>query len=94
MITKDEMIHLADLAKIEMSQEDLSAYAKDMSAIIELMDGIKSVDTSAIDISLSPDLPEVELRHDKVLPSLTNSEALANAPISEKGLFSVARVVE
>ena len=94
MISKDEMIHLANLAKIEMSSDDLAAYAEEMSSIIEEMDKIKAVDTSNIDISLSDDLPESHLRADVVGVSLTNSEALENAPAKEKGLFSVTRVVE
>ena len=94
MISKDEMIHLANLAKIEMSEDELSLYASDMSSIIDLMDEIKTVDTSSIDTSLSPDLPTSKLRADVVEASLSNAEALANAPAKEKGLFSVTRVVE
>ena len=94
MISRDEMIHLANLAKIEMSSEDLTSYSEEMSSIIEEMDKIKAVDTSAIDISISKDLPESHMREDIVGGSLTNSEALANAPAKEKGLFSVTRVVE
>lgn len=94
MITKDELSHLSDLSKIEMSNDDLGSYAADMSEIIDLMDQIKAVDTSSIDISLSPNLPKSQLREDVIGISLTNSEALNNAPLKDKGLFSVAKVVE
>ena len=94
MITKDELSHLSNLSKIEMCPDELTSYAADMSEIIDLMDQIKTVDTTSIDISLSKDLPESHLRPDQVGISLTNSEALENAPAKEKGLFSVAKVVE
>jgi aspartyl-tRNA(Asn)/glutamyl-tRNA(Gln) amidotransferase subunit C len=93
-ISNDEVRHVAELAKLALSDDEVSTYASQLSAILDYADSLRQVDTSHV-----PPTPHVlplenMLREDVAQPSLPNNAALANAPMQANGFFEVRAVFE
>ena len=83
MISKEEVIKLAKLARLDFSDDELDKIIKDMDDIIAFegdADKIRNISTSAT--------PAEEFRKDEVKPSLPNEKILSNVNAS-KGFFCV-----
>jgi aspartyl-tRNA(Asn)/glutamyl-tRNA(Gln) amidotransferase subunit C len=92
-ITRDEVRHLADLARIELDDAEIDHIAPQLSVILESIASI--ADVAAADIPpTSHALPLTNVfREDVVRPSLTAEQALSGAPASEQQRFSVPRIL-
>jgi aspartyl-tRNA(Asn)/glutamyl-tRNA(Gln) amidotransferase subunit C len=93
MISREEVRHLADLARIDLSDAELDHLAPQLSVIL---DSIKSInEVAAADVPpTSHALPMSNVfREDVVTPCLTAEEALSGAPEVEEQRFSVPRIL-
>ncbi|MCW2755340.1 MAG: gatC [Marmoricola sp.] len=92
-ISRDEVRHLADLARIELDDAELDHLAPQLSVILESIASIAGV--AAADIPpTSHALPLTNVyRDDVVVPCLTAEQALSGAPASEQQRFSVPRIL-
>jgi aspartyl-tRNA(Asn)/glutamyl-tRNA(Gln) amidotransferase subunit C len=92
-ITREEVAHLADLARIDLSDAELDRLAPQLEVILE---SVKSIsDVAADDVPpTSHALPLTNVfRDDMVTPGLTAEEALSGAPAVEEQRFSVPRIL-
>jgi aspartyl-tRNA(Asn)/glutamyl-tRNA(Gln) amidotransferase subunit C len=92
-ITRDEVRHLADLARIDLDDAELDHLAPQLSVILESVASINEV--AAEDIPpTSHALPLTNVfREDVVRPSLPVADVLAGAPASEQDRFRVPRIL-
>lgn len=92
-ITRDEVAHLADLARIDLSADELDHLVPQLSVILESVASISGV--AGEDIApTSHALPLTNVfRDDVVVPGLTAEEALSGAPEQEQQRFSVPRIL-
>lgn len=92
-ITREEVAHLADLARIDLSDAELDHLAPQLAVIL---DSIKSISEVAAD-DIPPTSHPVPLtnvfREDVVRPGLTAEEALAMAPQVEEQRFAVPKIL-
>lgn len=93
-LTVEEVRHVAELAKLRLTETEIEQYAGQLSAILEYAERLQEVDTSSV-----PPTPYVlpltnVMRDDVPEPSLSNEDALANAPDHEDGFFRVRAVFE
>jgi aspartyl-tRNA(Asn)/glutamyl-tRNA(Gln) amidotransferase subunit C len=92
-ITREEVAHLADLARIDLSDAELDHLAPQLAVIL---DSIKSISEVAAD-DIPPTSHAIPLtnvfREDVVLPSLTAEEALSGAPAVDQQRFMVPRIL-
>lgn len=92
-ITRDEVAHLADLARIDLSEAELDHLAPQLSVILDSVRSISAVAGDDVPATSHP-MPLVNvLRDDVVRPGLTAEQALAMAPESEQQRFSVPRIL-
>jgi len=93
-LTTEEVRHVAELAKLALTDAEVEEYTQQLSAILDYADLLSAVDTS--DVPPTPYILPLQnvMRADEPAPSLTNEEALANAPDSEDGFFRVRAVFE
>jgi aspartyl-tRNA(Asn)/glutamyl-tRNA(Gln) amidotransferase subunit C len=93
-LTLDQLRHVAELARVGLSDGELEALATELSSILEYIDQLEQLDTA----SIAPTAQVGELvnvmRDDEVSPSLDPEEALANAPSREGGYFRVRAMQE
>lgn len=93
-ISKDDVLKVAHLARIELSEEELKLFPKQLEAILDFIDKLKTLDVSSIKpTSHVLDVKNV-LRTDTVKKSLEKKSVLKNAPRSLKDHFQVPRVIE
>jgi len=93
-LNPDEVRHVAELAKLSLSDEEVALFGRQLSAILDYADQLRQVDTSHV-----PPTPYVlplenVLREDVARPSLPNEAALSNAPAQANGFFRVRAVFE
>jgi len=92
-ISRDDVAHLAALARIDLDDAELDQLAPQLDVIL---DSIRSIsDVAADDVPpTSHALPLTNVfREDVVVPGLTAEEALAGAPAVEDGRFAVPRIL-
>lgn len=92
-ISRDEVAHLARLARLALTDDELDSYAGQLDAILGHVSQIQSVDVTGVEATDNP-LKDVNVtRADVVAPCLTQEEALAAAPRAEDGRFAVPRIL-
>jgi aspartyl-tRNA(Asn)/glutamyl-tRNA(Gln) amidotransferase subunit C len=88
-ISRDEVLHVARLARLELSEPELERFAEQLNAILEAVGKVGELDLSGVEPTAHP----LELANiwaeDEPRPSLTVEEALANAPDREDDAFRV-----
>jgi aspartyl-tRNA(Asn)/glutamyl-tRNA(Gln) amidotransferase subunit C len=92
-ITKDDILHVAALARLELDPAELERLTSDLTQILSYVEQIKLVNTENIVPQSQFIKAENVFREDVVRPSLSQEEALANAPDHDKEYFLVPRVL-
>jgi aspartyl-tRNA(Asn)/glutamyl-tRNA(Gln) amidotransferase subunit C len=93
-LTTEEVRHIALLARIGMTDEDIEKMRNEMSHIMENFDVLSQVDTEGVEpTGHSVDLDTV-MREDKSADSLPREDALANAPLRDGDFVRVKAVLE
>jgi aspartyl-tRNA(Asn)/glutamyl-tRNA(Gln) amidotransferase subunit C len=93
MVTREDVIHIADLAKLDFSEEELEKFADEFSKILEYVSQLREVDTEGIEPTFSVSAKIQPLREDVVKPSLPKEEVLKNAPEEQYGYFKLPRMI-
>lgn len=93
-LSKDEVRHVAMLARLGLEAGDEDYYAEQLSGILGHIERLQQLDTE----NIAPTAQVVEiaarLREDDPRPSLAQAEALANAPATHDGYFRVPSIQE
>jgi aspartyl-tRNA(Asn)/glutamyl-tRNA(Gln) amidotransferase subunit C len=93
-LTRQEVDHIADLARLELSDAEKQKYQEQLSAILDYAARLQQVDTSGIPPTSSVLPRQSNLREDLPAPSLPRPEVLANAPEQKDNQFRVPPVFE
>lgn len=93
-IGREQVQHVAKLARLALSDEELNLFEGQLSAILEHANRVTALDTDGVEpTSHSMPLSNV-MRPDEVVPPIGAEAALANAPAAEDGHFRVPRILE
>lgn len=93
-ITRAEVEHVGHLARLALSEEELSSLTGDMDAILDYVAQLDALDTDGI-IPTAHAVPmENAFRSDEIRPGFTPEQALINAPEKTANAFRVKRVIE
>ena len=88
-ITREQLLHVARLARLALSDEELERLGRELSAILGAVSKVSELDLSDVPPTSHPlDLLNV-LADDEPRPSLPREAALANAPQPQDGAFRV-----
>ena len=93
-LSSADVQHIARLAKLALTPDEIEQYGRQLSAILEHFETLRQVDTSSVPPTASVLPLRTVMRADVVQPSLSNAEALANAPNQADGFFRVRAVFE
>ena len=92
-LSRDEVRHLADLARIDLSDAELDHLAPQLNVILESVASIQGVAGDDV-VPTSHPIPMTNVfREDVVRPCLTPEQALSGAPAVEEQRFSVPRIL-
>lgn len=93
-ITKEEVLHVAKLAKLSLSEEETTKLQSDMESIIEFANTLSELDTKDVFATAHARPMKNAFREDVIKPSYDREEILKNAPQAEDDGFAVPKVVE
>jgi aspartyl-tRNA(Asn)/glutamyl-tRNA(Gln) amidotransferase subunit C len=92
-LTPDEVAHVAQLARLALSPEELELYAQQLSSVLEHVATVRRLEIADVPPT-SHALPVADvLRADELEPSLDPEVVLAAAPAVEGGRFRVPRIL-
>src|SRR3990172_8747935 len=93
-LSKEEVEHVAKLARLAVSEEEKEAFSRQLSEILTYVGKLNELDTSKVEpTSHVLDLSNV-FREDAVKECLPSTEILSNAPDRENGFFRVPKIIE
>ena len=92
-ITKDEVLYVADLARLDLDDDMIDKFAGQIGTILDYVDKLNEVDTEGVRPTSHAISLTNAFREDEQIDHLEREEALANAPEKEDGNFVVPKVV-
>jgi aspartyl-tRNA(Asn)/glutamyl-tRNA(Gln) amidotransferase subunit C len=93
-LTREQVRHIAELAKLKLSDDEISRMTAQLSAILDYAARLQELDTNAIPPTASVVPLQNVMRADRVTASLPRADVLANAPDrSEDGAFFRVRAI-
>lgn len=93
-LTREEVEHIANLAKLDLSEAEKALYSEQLSSILDYVARLQELDTSQVPPTSSVLPPRSVLRPDEVQPGLTLEMLLENAPQVEQDQFRIPPVFE
>lgn len=95
-ISRNEVLHVARLARLALSEEEVERFRIQLEQILGYVDQIKEVDVSGVEAAFHTAGSEAgtALRADEVQPPLPRHELMGNAPQEQEGFFKVPRVLD
>jgi aspartyl-tRNA(Asn)/glutamyl-tRNA(Gln) amidotransferase subunit C len=92
-ISRDDVAHLAKLARIEMTPSELDHMASELDQILGAVKRVQEVASADISPTSHPLSMSNVFREDVVKPSLSNDEALSGAPAKAEDRFKVPQIL-
>jgi len=93
-LSEDDVRHLASLARIGMTDDDVQRFRTELSSILDHFDVLAAIDTEGVEpTNNGADLLNVMVA-DKARESATHEQTMANAPASENAYFRVRAVLD
>jgi aspartyl-tRNA(Asn)/glutamyl-tRNA(Gln) amidotransferase subunit C len=93
-LSREQVEHIADLAKLALSEEEVARYQEQLSAILEHFDQLQELETEEIPPTATVLPLQGVMRDDETRPPLDRGKVLENAPDAEDGCFRVPAVLE
>ena len=93
-ISKDEVLHVADLARLDIDKGSIDNFADQLGNILEYIETLNSVDTKDVPATFHAISITNAFREDEEEGHLDNERALANAPEADEGSFIVPKIIE
>jgi aspartyl-tRNA(Asn)/glutamyl-tRNA(Gln) amidotransferase subunit C len=88
-ITRDEVLHVAKLARLDLSEDEVERLTRELGAILEAVGKVSELDLDDVPPTSHPLELVNAWREDESRPSLSLDEVFANAPAREGDLFRV-----
>ncbi|OAV62121.1 Asp-tRNA(Asn)/Glu-tRNA(Gln) amidotransferase subunit GatC [Enteractinococcus helveticum] len=92
-LTRDQITHLAQLAHVNLTEEELNRMSQEVSKILDSVAKVQEVDTEHVMPTSHPIALTNVYRDDVVGPVLSQQEALSGAPDAEAGRFKVPAIL-
>jgi aspartyl-tRNA(Asn)/glutamyl-tRNA(Gln) amidotransferase subunit C len=94
MITREDVEHVAELARLELTVEEKETFIPQLNAILSYFEKLNELDTTGVEPT-SHVIPMANVfREDEVKPSLDRTHVLHNAPEESHFFFKVPRIIE
>ena len=96
-LTEKDVRYVAELAHLHLAEEEVKEFVPQLDSILQYIQKLNELDTTQVEPMAQVIYPagaNPSIREDRVGPSLSQEEALLNAPESASGYFKVPRVIE
>ncbi|MEX0843989.1 MAG: Asp-tRNA(Asn)/Glu-tRNA(Gln) amidotransferase subunit GatC [Balneolaceae bacterium] len=93
-VTEKDVQYMAGLARLQLSEEEIKSFAKDMNKILGYMERLDELDTSDVEPLEHVIELDSRFRPDEAKEPLSHDDALKNAPDADSDYFRVPKVIE
>jgi len=93
-LTKEEVEHIAKLARLELTEEQKEIYRGQLSNILDYIAKLSELNTQDVPPTAGGGLAQTPLRADEIRPGLSTDALLKNAPQAENDQFKIPPVFE
>jgi aspartyl-tRNA(Asn)/glutamyl-tRNA(Gln) amidotransferase subunit C len=93
-LSREQVEHIAQLARLALSEEEKALYQGQLSAILDYFERLQELDTEAIPPTATVLPLRSVMREDEPRPPMDRGDILANAPAAEDGCFQVPAVLD
>ncbi len=93
-LNREEVVHIARLARLGLDETELDRFREQLSNILENFEVLQQVDTTGIPPTAQSIPLQNVMKGDEAISSLPQSQILANAPRREDNFFRVRAVLE
>jgi aspartyl-tRNA(Asn)/glutamyl-tRNA(Gln) amidotransferase subunit C len=93
-LSRDQVISIAELAKLDLTEQEIEQYAEQLSAVLDYASRLEQLNTDDIPPTASVLPLQNVMREDVVRPSLPREQVIANAPAAIEGQFRVDAVLD
>lgn len=93
-ISSEQVKHVADLARLEVTDEEAEKLSKDLSELMQQIDLLQKVDTENVEPTINVASLNNVMRNDEPKELVTQEEVLKNAPDAKDGFFRVPSILE
>ncbi len=92
-ISRDDVVHVAHLARLALTDGEIDLFTEQLGAVLEHAQDVAALQTDGVPATAHPLPIENVLRPDEPMPGLARDEVLAQAPAAESGRFRVPRIL-
>jgi aspartyl-tRNA(Asn)/glutamyl-tRNA(Gln) amidotransferase subunit C len=93
-LSREEVEHIADLARLALPDEEVATYQEQLSTILEHFEHLQELETEDISPTATVLPLRSVMRADEARPPLERGKVLENAPEAQDGRFKVPAVLE
>lgn len=93
-ITRKDVEHVSQLARIELKEEEKEALIEDLNKVLSYMEKLNELDTENVDIVVNPYYVENVFREDKIEASMDVKKVLENAPGKLEEYILVPQIID
>ena len=93
-ISREDVEHVARLARLELTDDEVELFRGQLSAVLERAQRIQSLDLDDVPATQHPAPLRNVMRPDEVVPPPPSDRILDNAPEREEGFFKVPKILE
>ncbi len=79
-LTKEEVLHVADLARLKLDENEIEDYAYKLKAIMDSISLINSIEVTDNEMTISPSTAKISLFKEQENKTISKADALKNAP--------------
>ncbi len=92
-VSKEELLHIANLADLEISQSDIDKYLLNLQDILNFANIVNEAPTEDLDITIGANEAQNVFRKDEIEVFEDNEALLQNAPDKELNMFKIPKVI-
>ena len=93
-VSKEEIKHIANLARLELNEDEIDNYIENLQDILNFADVVNNVPVQDLDITIGTNEAKNVFRKDEVKIFEDNETLLANAKDKERNMFKIPKVIQ
>lgn len=92
-ISKEDIIHIANLANLNLSETEIEEYSNSLTEILDFANMINSVNTDAVNETIAANEKYNAFRKDEIKQEVDKEALLQNAPSKDEGMFRIPKAI-
>lgn len=93
-VSKEELLHIAKLADLDLKDEEVDQYLDNLKEILNFANVVNNANVDGLDITIGANEKKNVFRKDEVVVFEDNEALLANAPEQERNMFKIPKVIQ